>query len=694
MIRVFQLAKELDMTSKDLISDLAEIGIVVPNHMTALTDEQLALARREFSGDTPADTPAAAAAEPAAEPAAPAAAEAAPAPAAEPPAPPPPAEPPATPPKPKSVQVKPQMVLKELAALLGLKPNILIAELMKMNVFASINERIDHKMAHKLGERLGILIELEKPPEKKPPPPVPTPSPKDSKETKLPPAEIMVARPPVVTFMGHVDHGKTSLLDCIRKTKVAAGEAGGITQHIGAYMVEARDRKITFIDTPGHAAFTTMRARGANLTDIAVIVISADEGVKPQTLEAIQHARAADVSIMVAINKIDLPNANVDRVLAQLQQQDLTPEEWGGKTICCRVSATTGQGIDEMLEMILLQADVMELKADVRAKARGYVLEARMEPGMGPTATLLVTEGTLHVGDPIVCGDFWGRVKALISDRGVKIRTATPSFAIQCLGLTSVPEAGAEFHVVANDREARAFSEERMSARRVESLQTPKRAISLDDLLTHTDAAAACLLPVVLKTDVQGTLEAIAQAIQGIKSDKVQLKVILSGVGNVTGNDVLLAKASNAIVIGFHVSTEDGVTKVAKREGVEIRLYSIIYELIDEVKAAMAGLLDPILKESPLGQAVVKQVFVLSRKGAVAGCLATGGRISSRARARVRRQGDVVYEGSVSSLRRFQNDASEVREGQECGIRLADFADYKEGDVIEFYEVQKIAQEL
>lgn len=696
-MRMYQLAKDLNVSTKELMDRLRADGediSINPSANASVT--QVRKARAMF---------AAPAAEPAPEPVVPAAPPAAAD--ATPPAPAPEPEPapvaavatdgtpaaPAEPEKPSLIRVREPIIVKELAVQLGLKPNVMIAELMRMNVFASINERLEFRVAHQLGLKHGIRVEHEKKvQEEKPAPPK-----KVEVEVKVEPVERpeeQMQRPPVVTFMGHVDHGKTSLLDYIRKTRVVASEAGGITQHTGAYMVQFHDRWITFIDTPGHAAFTQMRARGANLTDIAVIVISAEEGIKPQTLEAIQHAKAANVTTMCALNKVDLPAANLERVKGQLQQNGLAPDDWGGTTVCVPVSAATGQGIDDLLEMILLQADMLGLKAAARGKATGYVVEARMAPGSGPVATVLVKSGMLQVGDAIVCGDYWGRVKSLENDRGVRVRTAGPSYAIQMLGLTAVPEAGAQFRVVANDREAKEHSETLMASKRLETLQAPRRGMSLDDLLTQTDTSKKMELSVVLKSDVQGTLEAIQQSLMDIRSQKVSLKVILTGVGNISANDVLLARASNAIILGFHVANETGVEKVAKREGVEIRHYSIIYELIDDVRRAMAGLLAPLIKEIPLGQALVKQVFELSKKGAVAGCIVRGGKITSRGRARVRRGSEVVFEGALVSLKRFQNDASEVRDGQECGIRLDGYGGFQDGDVIEVYDVQKIAQEL
>ena len=678
-MRIFELAKELNISSKDLLAKLRAMGIEAPNHMSALADEQIAQVREAVGGKP---------AKPEAAPEKPAAAPEQPEPA-----------PPATP-EPEKVEppaenvyiVKGPIIVKEFADVLKLKPNQLIAELMMMNIFAAINATIDFKVAQKVCEKHGVKVEQEKaaPP---PPPPPPPPSKKKEKKEEEEAKGGEELRPPVVTFLGHVDHGKTSLLDYIRKSSVVDGEDGGITQHIGAYMVEHMDRPITFLDTPGHAAFTAMRARGANLTDIAVLVIAGDDGVMPQTREAIQHAQAAEVAIIVAINKSDLPGSNPDRVKQQLQEMGLTPEDWGGDIICCPVSAHTGQGMDHLLEMILLQADMLELKANPRQSARGFVIEARLEPGMGPTATFLVSDGTLKVGDAVVCGSTWGRVKALMNDKGHKVRTAGPAAPVKVMGLTSVPDAGSEFIACASDREARSIAESRQEQNRMENLTAPQRA-SLDNLFSQISENAQQTLNLVLKADVKGSVEAIEQMLQGIKSDKVSLNLVLTGVGNITENDILLATASNAIVVGFHVSAEGGAKAAAKRSGVEIRLYSVIYELFDQIKEAMTGMLEPEFKQRVIGRAEVRQVFSLSKRGKVAGCMVTDGRATSRAKVRVLRKNDVVFEGSLASLKRFQNDAAEVREGQDCGIRLDNFSDYQEGDTLEFYEIDKIAQAL
>ncbi|HEV2966382.1 MAG TPA: translation initiation factor IF-2, partial [Chthoniobacterales bacterium] len=503
--------------------------------------------------------------------------------------------------------------------------------------------------------------------------------------------EELRPRAPIITFMGHVDHGKTSLMDAIRKTRVAAGEAGGITQHIGAYSVEHKGHKITFIDTPGHAAFTAMRARGANVTDIVVLVVAADDGMMPQTIEAINHAKAAPhVEIMVAINKIDLPGANIDKVKKQLQDRGLTPEDWGGKTIVCEVSATRGTGIDHLLEMMLLQAEVMDLKASPTARPRGTVIEAQVEPGRGPTAAVIVQMGTLKVGEPFICGDFSGKVKSLMDDKGKPVKEAGPSTPVKVLGFTGLPNAGDEFLVMESERATKTLSDERLDAKRAQKLSVPQRA-TLETLLEAADGRKT--LRLVLKCDTQGSVEAISAALGQIESKKIELEIIHAAVGPIAESDILLASASNAVVVGFNTKVENMAVTAAKREGVQIKLYSIIYELLDQMKDAMAGLLDPEFRETIIGHAEVKQVFELSR-GIVAGCLVTDGRIARTARARVTRKRQPVYDGGISTLRRFQDDVKEVRSGLECGIKLGDFSEYHVGDIIECYQLEAMAQKL
>ncbi|PYL05950.1 MAG: translation initiation factor IF-2 [Verrucomicrobia bacterium] len=590
----------------------------------------------------------------------------------------------------KIILIKPPIVVKQLAAELGLKPHQLIAELMTHNIFANINQTIEPDIASKIAENHGFVLEKERrekgagvhkveQPVVAPPPPV------IEKEEELKP------RGPIITFMGHVDHGKTTLLDAIRKTRVAAGEAGGITQHIGAYSVEHNGAKLTFIDTPGHAAFTAMRARGANVTDIVVLVVAADDGIMPQTIEAINHAKAAPhVKIMVAVNKMDLPGANFDRVKKQLQEQVLTPEDWGGETIVCPVSATKGTGIDHLLEMITLQAEVMELKASPSARPRGTVIEAQVEAGRGPTATVIVQMGTLKIGDSFICGDYNGKVKSLLDDRGQPVKEAGPSTPVKVLGFTGLPDAGDEFLVMESERAAKQLSDERLEAKRASKLSVPQRA-TLETLLETAEGKK--VLRIVLKCDTQGSLGAIGGALKQIESKKVDLEIIHSAVGPISESDILLASASDAVVVGFNVKVETMAVSAAKREGVQIKLYSIIYELLDQIKDAMAGLLEPELRETIIGHAEVKQIFQLSR-GIVAGCLVTDGRIARAARARVLRKRQPVYDGGLSTLRRFQDDVKEVRSGLECGIKLGDFSEYQVADVIECYQLEQVAQKL
>ncbi|HEY5991070.1 MAG TPA: translation initiation factor IF-2 [Candidatus Udaeobacter sp.] len=590
----------------------------------------------------------------------------------------------------KIILIKPPIVVKQLAAELELKPHQLIAELMTHNIFANINQTIEPDIAAKIAENHGFVLEKERrekgagvhkveQPVVAPPPPV------IEKKEELKP------RGPIITFMGHVDHGKTTLLDAIRKTRVAAGEAGGITQHIGAYSVSHNGATLTFIDTPGHAAFTAMRARGANVTDIVVLVVAADDGIMPQTAEAINHAKAAPhVKIMVAVNKMDLPGANLDRVKKQLQEHGLTPEDWGGETIICPVSATKGTGIDHLLEMMTLQAEVMELKASPSARPRGTVIEAQVEAGRGPTATVIVQMGTLKIGDPFICGDYNGKVKSLLDDRGQPVKKAGPSTPVRVLGFTGLPNAGDEFLVMESERAAKQLSDERLEAKRASKLFVPQRA-TLESLLETAEGKK--VLRIVLKCDTQGSLEALVGALKQIESKKVDLELIHSAVGPISESDILLASASDAVVVGFNVKVETMAVPAAKREGVQIKLYSIIYELLDQIKDAMAGLLEPELRETVIGHAEVKQVFQLS-KGIVAGCLVTDGRIARAARARVLRKRQPVYDGGISTLRRFQDDVKEVRSGLECGIKLGDFSEYQVGDVIECYQLEQIAQKL
>jgi translation initiation factor IF-2 len=593
--------------------------------------------------------------------------------------------------KDKIVVIKPPIIVKDLAAKLGMKPFQIIHHLMEMNIFTGPTQALEEDIARKLSTKLGFTFEIEKrekgaglvhAPVKIVEPPKPAPV----------AASELQHRPPVITFMGHVDHGKTSLLDSIRKAHVASGEAGGITQHIGAYTVKRGENLITFLDTPGHEAFTAMRARGANVTDIVVLVVAADDGIMPTTLEAINHARAAKVQLMVAINKIDLPGANLNRVKGQLQEHGLVPEEYGGDTIICEVSATKGIGIEKLLEMMLLQAEILELRANPRGLSRGTVIEAQFEQGRGPTSTVLVQQGTLRVGDALLAGPFYGRIKALINDLGQQVKEAGPSIPVKVLGLDGAPSPGEEYNVLKNEKEARELAEDRRHKLRLGKLEAPPR-MTLENLFTAIADEKHKVLKLIIKGDVQGSVEAIVTALKKIDSKKIDLDIVMASAGAISESDILLAKASNAVVIGFNTRTDNAAANAAKREGVQIKLFSIIYELIDQVKEAMVGLLDPELRETALGVASVKQVFQLS-KFPVAGCTVVSGRIVRNARARVVRKRQPIYDGQVVTLKRFQDDASEVRAGLECGIRLGDFNDYLADDTIECYQLEKFTQSL
>jgi translation initiation factor IF-2 len=598
---------------------------------------------------------------------------------------------PAAPTDEKVIHLKPPFTVKDLATAMNIRPFQVIGDLMEMNIFASINQTIEPDIASKVCTKHGFTFEKEKRKEgggvHKPavviePPKVP----------EKPKADELHVRAPVVTFMGHVDHGKTTLMDAIRKTRVAAGEAGGITQHIGAYSVTHNGQKITFLDTPGHAAFTAMRARGASVTDIVVLVVAADDGIMPQTIEAINHAKAAKVGIIVAITKIDAPGANIDKVKGQLQEKGLTPEDWGGEIGVCPVAALKGQGVTDLLERIQLESEVLELKASAQQKARGSVIEAQVEQGRGPTATIIVKMGTLKPGMPFICGKFYGKVKSLIDDLGKPIKEAGPSTPCKVLGFSGLPFAGDELVVMENERAAQALGDERMAEERLGKLATPQRA-TLENLFDTLKDGQKKKLNVIIKSDVQGSLEAIVTALGDIQSKKIDLEIVHQAVGPISENDILLATASNAVVVGFGVKVEATAANTAKREGIQIKLFSIIYELIDQVKEAMAGLLDPETREAVIGHAEVKKVFELS-KGLVAGCAVTDGRIARNARARVLRGRQPIYDGGLATLRRFQDDVKEVRSGLECGIKLGDFNDYEPGDIIECYTLEKLPQKL
>ena len=591
----------------------------------------------------------------------------------------------------KVLHLKPPIIVKDLAEHLGLKPFQLIKDLMSLQIFANINQTLEGDVAAKVCELHGFVFERERKDTSKGHHKVEVKV-EAPKEPEKPKADELLTRAPIITFMGHVDHGKTSLLDAIRKARVAAGEAGGITQHIGAYSVERKGHKITFLDTPGHAAFTAMRSRGANVTDIVVLVVAADDGLMPQTLEAISHAKAAKVQIMVAINKIDLVSANADRVKSQLQEQGLVPEDWGGEIICMPVSATKGTGVNELLDMMILQAEILELRASSTVDARCTVIEAQVEQGRGPTATVIVRMGTLRVGDPFICGNYWGKVKQLMDDGGKPVKEAGPATPVKVLGLSGLPNAGDELMVMESEKSARILSEERLESIRGSKLAAPRRA-TLEHIFADLAAEQKPVFQIIVKSDVQGSLEAIVNSLKDIPQKKITLDVIHSAVGPITDSDVLLASASNAIIIGFSTKTENTAAQAAKREGVQIKLYSIIYELLDQVREAMSGLLAPDLRESIIGHAEVRQVFDLT-KGKVAGCMVIDGRIARTARARLLRRRQPIYDGGLATLRRFTDDVKEVRAGLECGIKLGDYSEYLAEDIIECYTLEKIPQQL
>ena len=592
------------------------------------------------------------------------------------------------------IVIKPPIVVRDLAEKLGQKPFKVIADLMEMGVFANVNQMIDEPTSQRICAKYGFRFEAEKRAKGEGvvhAPIVQAPKDDDEKPENLKP------RAPVVTIMGHVDHGKTSLLDVIRKANVAAGESGGITQHIGAYTITVphpetkAPSQITFLDTPGHAAFSSMRARGANVTDIVVLVVAANDGVMPQTIEALNHAKAAKVPILVAVNKCDHQNANPMKVRQQLQDKGLVPDDWGGDTIYVDVSAITKMGVDKLLSSILLQAELLELKANPDREARGNVIESGLEPG-GPTATVLVRKGTLRLGNVIICGEHYGKVRALINEEGKRLKEAVPSVAVKVLGLDGVPQAGQEFNVVENDKVARELAGQRAQESRLRG-QESRAKVTLETLFDTLAATDAKVLKLVIKGDTQGSVEAIVDALKKIDSEKVSIDPIHSEVGTITENDVALASASHAVILGFHTRIDSSASEAAKREGVQIKLYSIIYELIDQVKEAMAGLLDPLIKEVVIGTAEVRKVFALSKGIPVAGSLVTNGRIT-RGKVRVIRRKNLVYEGGIQSLRRFQDEVNEVRAGMECGIRIDGFGEFQEGDSIECFIMEKVTQQL
>lgn len=687
-IRVYELAKQLNMKSKSLISELKDLDIEVVNHMSTLDSEQADLVLKLLTTDEdkkennqeknnekhnkeekkitekkqdnkkPSNK------------------------------------------KENSIQhsfeieknqsnnnqdikkiVLPSIIqVGELANKISKPSNEIIKKLMLLGVMATINQEIDYDTASMIVEEFGYIAS-EKP--------------KKNIEKELiiedgeDAPEDLEKRPPVITVMGHVDHGKTSLLDAIRHSKVTEKEAGGITQHIGAYTVNVNGEKISFLDTPGHEAFTAMRSRGASITDIAILVVAADDGVMPQTIEAINHAKAAEVPIIVAINKIDKPDASPDRIKQELTEYGLVPEEWGGDTICVSVSAHTHEGLDNLLEMILLVAEMQELKANPKRPAKGSVIEAELDKGRGSVATLLVQTGSIHIGDSIVAGTAHGKVRAMIDDKGKTVKKAGPSTPVEILGLSKVPTAGDVFYVVKDDKLARTIAEKKKEEIREEQLNQTQK-LSLDDLFSKIQEGEVKEINIIIKADVQGSIEALKQSLERLSNDEVRIKTIHSGVGAISESDVMLALASNTIIIGFNVRPDQNAKNLAERENVDIRLYRVIYNAIEDMQDAMKGMLDPEYKEVVKGRAQVRQTFKVPNVGTIAGSYVTDGKINRNNEVRIIRDGIVIHEGNISSLKRFKDDAKEVSTGYECGIGIEKYNDIKEGDIIEAFEMEEI----
>ena len=580
----------------------------------------------------------------------------------------------------KDLEIPDLITVQQLAAAMGVGAGQVIAQLIKMGTMATINQHIPPDVASTVARRFGFNTIVKEAGEQV-----------AEIVVDSDPAGSLTARPPVVTVLGHVDHGKTSLLDAIRSTKVAAGEAGGITQRIGAYTVETGGRKVTFIDTPGHEAFTEMRARGAKVTDVAILVVAADDGVMPQTVEAMNHARAAGVPIVVAVNKVDKANANVDRVKQQLSDLGLTPEDWGGQTQFIPVSAKQKTGIDELIEMVLLNADLAELKANKNRRAQGVIIEAQLDRSRGPVATVLVKNGTLRVGDVVVVGASWGRVRAMFDDKLKPIKRAGPSIPAEIMGLSDVPAAGDVLEVVSDERDARELAAKRSQRKRELRMATTRRMVTLDGFLAQAKESGQRDLNLIIKADAQGSAEALRSQLDTLANEEVRTRVIHAGVGGINESDVMLASASNAIIIGFNIRPDATIMRKAETEAVDIRLYDVIYNVIDEVKAAMTGMLKPQEREVVTGQAEVRQLFKVSKVGTIAGCYVRSGKIVRDAGVRLLRDNVQVYEGRLASLKRFKDDVKEVQEGYECGMSIENFNDLKEGDVIEAFTTERVA---
>jgi translation initiation factor IF-2 len=649
-IKVYELAKDLGISSSDLMALLRDLGVSVAGGSSEL-EESTAEAVREIIAQDKGIVREA-----------------------------------------KTITIPPSLSIRELADAMGMQPADIQKRLVEMGILASVNQQIGADVASKVAEKWGYSVKVDS-----------TSVVCEPKPTKLAPqpkakhAGKLVPRPPVITVMGHVDHGKTTLLDAIRRTNVTEQEFGGITQHIGAYQVEWQGKKITFLDTPGHEAFTAMRARGASVTDIVVLVVAADDAVMPQTVEAINHARAADVPIIVAINKIDKPDANVERTMQQLAEHGLVPEEWGGDTVMVKISAKLGQGIDELLEMILLVAEMLDLRAEVSSsKVVGSVIESRVDVGKGPVATVLIQRGTLKVGTPVVAGCAYGKVKAMFDDRGERLTKAGPACPVEVLGLSEAPQAGDRLESVKDEKEARAIAEKRAEEERQRRIGATKR-ITLQDLSAQIKDGKLEVkkLPIVLKADVQGSEEAVRQSLSKIQHPEVTVNIIHSGVGNISESDILLASASNAIVIGFNVKVDPQAARMAESERVEVRTYNVIYELTNDVRAAMAGLLEPVYEEEKLGTAEVRAVFRVPNTGIVAGCYVTEGRVVRNEYVRVKRKGEIIFsDGKLDSLKHLKDEVREMAQGFECGIFCQAFQDFEVGDIIEVYTKKRVARTI
>jgi translation initiation factor IF-2 len=693
-VRVFELAKELGTTSRKLIEVMEGMNITVRNHMSTLEDDEAQKVVAILTGQAKSEA----------------------APAPKPEEPPPGGEaqakkPAARPTRKKDkartqdkaapgrkarkamleekqaaaakrqrrqVRLEGRVTIGELAAHFAVTPAQLLTQLLELGVVSNINQSLPPETIELLADEYNVeIIHVADPVEQE----------LLTEETA---GDKRISRVPVVTVLGHVDHGKTSLLDSIRHANVTAGEVGGITQHIGAYQVEVNNQKVVFLDTPGHEAFTAMRARGAQVTDIAVLVVAADDGVMPQTVEAINHARAAEVPIIVALNKIDKANANPDRVKQQLSEQGLVPEEWGGDTICVNVSALKAEGLEDLLEMILLVAEVSELNANPERPARGTVIEAQLDRGRGPVATVLIQDGTLYIGAAVVCGTISGKVRAMINEKGERVATAGPSTPVAVLGLNEVPMAGDRFQVASDDRVARQVAAKR--SQKIREATRNAQRITLDNLFKQIQDREVKELNLIIKGDVHGSVEALQEALLKLSLDEVKIRVIHTGVGSINESDVMLASASNAIVIGFNVRPDANARKLAEQDRVDLRLYRIIYEILDDIKAAVTGMLKPVYKEVIMGQAGVRQVFKVSRLGSIAGSHVNEGKIPRNAMIRVIRDGVVVHEGRIASLKRFKDDVREVANGFECGILLENYNDLQDGDVIEAYQMEQVTK--